>query len=151
LCECFRWSKLARIKAAAHGNYQLNGKLAFITAGANGIGAAIADLLTDEGAHVFVADQDGTGLNERGSRWSGKHTGDLATADGMATSVEAMLQAFGRAPDILINNLGVADPIPFEDLSDDQWIHSMNINLMGAVRTCRSLFPRMRDLGPPPW
>jgi NAD(P)-dependent dehydrogenase (short-subunit alcohol dehydrogenase family) len=103
-------------------DYQLNGKLAFITAGANGIGAAIADLLTQEGANVFVADQDERGLNERGGRWSGKHTADLATADGISASVDAMLQAFGRAPDILINNLGVADPIPFENLSDDQWI-----------------------------
>src|SRR5439155_4976250 len=72
---------------------------------------------------------------------------DLSTAEGIDKAVGYVLETFGRAPDILINNLGVADPIPFEDLSDERWTRSMNINLMGCVRTCRALLPRMQALG----
>ena len=55
--------------------------------------------------------------------------------------------AFGRAPDILVNNLGLADPIPFESFSDEQWTRAVDINLMGCVRTCRALLPKMAALG----
>jgi NAD(P)-dependent dehydrogenase (short-subunit alcohol dehydrogenase family) len=61
--------------------------------------------------------------------------------------VEYVLETFQRAPDILINNLGVADSKPFEELSDDGWLRSLNVNLMGCVRTCRALLPRMAAQG----
>jgi len=128
-------------------DYQLKGKTCFVTAGANGIGAAIANLLTQEGASVVVADQDEAGLKQHGGGWKGTCVADLSTAQGIDKAVGYMLQTFGRAPDILINNLGVADPVPFEDLSDERWNRSLNINLMGAVRTCRALLPRMKELG----
>jgi NAD(P)-dependent dehydrogenase (short-subunit alcohol dehydrogenase family) len=57
------------------------------------------------------------------------------------------LKSFNRAPDILVNNLGVGDANPFEETSDERWLHSFNINLMGCVRTCRALVPRMAELG----
>jgi len=128
-------------------DYQLKGKLGFVTAGAQGIGGAIANLLTQEGASVIVADLDEGALKENGREWRGVCAADLSTAAGIDKAVAYVLKSFGRAPDILINNLGVADPIPFEDLSDDRWERSMNINLMGCVRTCRALLPRMAELG----
>jgi NAD(P)-dependent dehydrogenase (short-subunit alcohol dehydrogenase family) len=128
-------------------NYHLEGKLCFVTAGANGIGAAIADLLTEEGASVVVADQDQSALEARGSAWHGTFVADLSTAAGIENSVRYVLKTFGRAPDILVNNLGVADPIPFEQLSDEQWLRSMNINLLGCIRTCRALLPGMAEHG----
>jgi len=50
-------------------DYQLKGKLCFVTAGANGIGAAIADTLTAEGASVIVADQDAVALDSKRRAW----------------------------------------------------------------------------------
>jgi 3-oxoacyl-[acyl-carrier protein] reductase len=128
-------------------DYQLKGKLCFVTAGANGIGAAIADTLTEEGGSVIVADQDAAGLKSKGDKYRGTYAADLSTAAGIEQSIAYMLQTFGRAPDILVNNLGVADPIPFEQISDEQWLHSMNVNLLGCVRTCRALLPQMSELG----
>lgn len=127
-------------------DYQLKGKLCFVTAGANGIGAAIADTLTQEGASVIVADRDADALKKKESAWRGVFASDLSTAAGVEEAIAYVLQAFRRAPDILVNNLGVADPLPFEEISDEQWIHSMNINLLGCVRTCRALLPKMAQL-----
>jgi len=128
-------------------DYQLKDKLAFVTAGANGIGAAIAKLLTEEGASVIVADQDAATLQTHGSSLRGTIAADLSSPAGVDQAVDYVLRTFGRAPDILINNLGVADPIPFEELSDERWARSMDINLMGCVRTCRALLPKMKSLG----
>ena len=63
-------------------DYQIKGKLAFISAGAYGIGKATADLLTQEGASVIVADQDESALRENGSQWTGTFAADLSTAEG---------------------------------------------------------------------
>jgi NAD(P)-dependent dehydrogenase (short-subunit alcohol dehydrogenase family) len=128
-------------------DYQLKGKFCFVTAGANGIGAAIADTLTAEGASVIVADQDVATLSNRGNAWHGTFAADLSTAIGIENSVKFVLETFGRAPDILVNNLGVADPIPFENISDEQWLRSMNVNLLGCIRTCRALLPAMAAVG----
>ena len=116
-------------------DYLIAGKLAFVAAGAHGIGAATADLLTGEGARVIVADSDGAALAEKQGRWHGTITADLSTAPGVRHAVAQVLEMFGRAPDILINNLGVGNATPFEDISEERWDRSVNINLMGSVRT----------------
>ena len=128
-------------------DYQLKGKLCFVTAGANGIGAATANLFAAEGAAVIVADRDEAALKSGGASWRGTIAADLATGEGVGKAVAYVLDTFGRAPDILINNLGVADPLPFEELSDEGWVRSLNVNLMGCVRTCRALLPCMAKQG----
>lgn len=128
-------------------DYQIQGKLAFVAAGAHGIGEAVADLLTQEGAAVIVADKDAAGLKENSPRWAGIFAADLATAEGVEQAVSHVLKSFGRAPDILINNLGVGDAAVFEEIPDERWFRSININLMGFIRTSRVLLPEMAKLG----
>jgi NAD(P)-dependent dehydrogenase (short-subunit alcohol dehydrogenase family) len=128
-------------------DYQLTGKLAYVTAGAHGIGESIADLLTREGASVIVADHDDAVLQDKAHKWRGTVAADLATADGVQRAVSYALETFGRAPDILINNLGVGDATPFEEISDERWSRSIEVNLMGTVRTCRALVPKMAAHG----
>jgi NAD(P)-dependent dehydrogenase (short-subunit alcohol dehydrogenase family) len=128
-------------------DYQLNGKLACVFAGAHGIGASIADLLAAEGASVIVADQDADGLAKHSPAWRGSIVADLATAEGMNTAVAAVLDTFGRAPDILINNLGVGNSAPFEEVTDEAWSASFQVNLMGTVRASRALVPLMAARG----
>ena len=128
-------------------DYRIKGKLAFVSAGAHGIGQAVADLLTQEGAAVVVADQDEAALQENGRRWAGTFRADLATAEGVDQAVSHVLRTFGQAPDILINNLGVGESSSFEEISDERWARSFQINLMGCVRTCRALIPRMAAQG----
>src|ERR1700690_2855488 len=128
-------------------DYGLKGKLAFVNAGAYGIGEAVANLLTQEGASVIVADHDEAALQEKASRWVGVVAADLATTQGTDTAVSYVLREFGRAPDILINNLGVGDSSSFVDISDERWAKSFEINLMGCIRTCRALIPAMAEIG----
>jgi NAD(P)-dependent dehydrogenase (short-subunit alcohol dehydrogenase family) len=115
---------------------QLAGKRAFVTAGAHGIGEAIADLLTGEGVSVVVADIDAGAL---GSRWAGTIAADLATAEGVNRAIGLLREV----PDILVNNLGVGTSGSFEELDDERWARSFDINLMGCIRVCRALMPRM--------
>ena len=128
-------------------DYQLTGKTAYVTAGAHGIGRAIADALTAEGVQVVVADADEAALYERAPPWHAVVPADLSTADGVRRANDFVLQRFGGPPDILVNNLGVGNSTPFEDTTDEQWQQSFEINLMGCVRTCRALVPRMASRG----
>lgn len=128
-------------------DYQLKGALAYVSAGAHGIGEAIADLLTQEGAAVIVADADADVLRQKAGKWRGTVAADLATAAGVDSATAYVLQQFGRAPDILINNLGVGNSTPFEETSDESWAQSFQVNLLGTVRTCRALVPKMAARG----
>ena len=118
-----------------------------MSAGAHGIGEAIADLLAAEGAVVMVAIRTPTRSATRQTSGAGpsRQTWRPPTASsGRSTYV---LDTFGDAPDILINNLGVGDSTPFEEITDERWAQSFDVNLMGAVRTCRALVPRMAARG----
>ena len=128
-------------------DYQLKGKLAFVAAGAHGIGESIADLLTEEGAVVVVADQDGDTLKQKAHKWHGVVASNLATGPGVDQAVAHVLKTFGRAPDILINNLGVGNPYNLEEQTDEGWAASFQVNLMGTVRVCRALVPKMAEQG----
>jgi NAD(P)-dependent dehydrogenase (short-subunit alcohol dehydrogenase family) len=126
---------------------QIKGQTAFVTAGVHGIGEAIADLLTEEGARVIVADQDGAALREKASRWAAVVQADLASAEGVNRAVSEVLAAFQAPPDILVNNLGVGNAASFEEISDERWESSFATNLMGTIRVCRALLPEMAKRG----
>jgi NAD(P)-dependent dehydrogenase (short-subunit alcohol dehydrogenase family) len=128
-------------------DYQLKGKTAFVAAGAHGIGEAIADLLTQEGALVVVADQDADVLTAKAHKWHGIVAGNLATAIGVERSVAHAMKTFGGPPDVLINNLGVGNPYGLEEQTDEGWAQSFQVNLMGTVRVCRALVPQMAARG----
>ena len=128
-------------------DYQITGKFAFVSAGAHGIGEATANLLAQEGAEVIVADQDAAALQANGARWRGTIAADLSTRTGVDDAVAYALRTFGRAPDILINNLGVGDAGVFDDMTDERWERSFQVNLMGTVRTCRALLSQMAARG----
>ena len=128
-------------------NYHLDGKSAFVSAGAHGIGEAIADLLAQEGASVFVADQDEAALKDKAKKWKGTIAANLSTAEGVDRAVRSVLDIFGGPPDILINNLGVAEAGPFTEITDERWAQSFQLNVMGCVRMCRALLPGMLERG----
>jgi NAD(P)-dependent dehydrogenase (short-subunit alcohol dehydrogenase family) len=128
-------------------DYRLTGQSVLVSAGAHGIGEAVADLLTREGAVVIVADQDERTLREKSKKWKGIVSGNLATAAGVDRAVAYALDTFNGPPDILINNLGVGDSAPFTEISDEKWAQSLQVNLMGTVRMCRALVPKMAERG----
>jgi NAD(P)-dependent dehydrogenase (short-subunit alcohol dehydrogenase family) len=118
----------------------LVGKVAIVTGGAQGIGAAIASGLEAEGATVVVAD-----LNppEGGIR------ADVSSEPDVTRMVEEALERHGRI-DILVNNAGVYASLEmraFTEIPLQEWNRVMEINVASMFLTCRAVVPVMRDQG----
>jgi NAD(P)-dependent dehydrogenase (short-subunit alcohol dehydrogenase family) len=119
---------------------RLEGKVALVTGGAQGIGAAIAGGLEAEGATVVVADL---------SPPEGGIRADVAVEDDVARMVDAVLERHGRL-DILINNAGLYASLamrPFTEIPLEEWRQVMDVNVASMFLTCRAAVPAMRDQG----
>jgi NAD(P)-dependent dehydrogenase (short-subunit alcohol dehydrogenase family) len=124
---------------------KLRGKRALVTGSTAGIGFAIAQGLARERAEVIingrteqkVAEAVQRISSEVGSRAIGI-AADLSSAEGVARLVA---QA-GRI-DILVNNVGIFWPVPFLEISDQDWFHIFEVNVMSGVRLSRELLPAM--------
>jgi len=119
---------------------RLGGRVALVTGGAQGIGAAIADGLEAEGASVVVAD-----LNppEGGIR------ADVADEDDVGRMVDEVVDRHGRL-DILINNAGLYASLamqPFTEIPLEEWRQVMDVNVASMFLTCRAAVPAMRAQG----
>lgn len=131
---------------------QLNmqGRRALITGAASGIGAAVCQQFAAEGVQVMAADINSEGLKESGNK-AGNQPGsiasvacDLSTLDGCESAVAAAVDSLGGL-DILVNNVGAGAVRTFEQLTDDEWLHTMNLNFMSYVRTSRAALPHLRN------
>ncbi|WP_433607615.1 oxidoreductase [Dactylosporangium sp. CA-139114] len=125
---------------------QLKGRTAVVTGASKGIGLAIARALAAEGAAV-VAGARGvtTELSDLAAREAVTPVAvDLSTPDGPARLVEAALAAHGGL-DILVNNVGAVRPRPggFASVTDDDWLATLTINFLAAVRTTRAALPHL--------
>jgi len=129
-------------------NLELVGKRALITGSTAGIGYAIAEKLSLEGASVIIngrtqqrVDQALEKLSRTGSRGSAKGlAADLGTADGVRRAIEQFPDV-----DILVNNLGIFEPKAFEEISDADWMRFFEVNVMSGVRLGRHYLPRMKQ------
>jgi NAD(P)-dependent dehydrogenase (short-subunit alcohol dehydrogenase family) len=127
----------------------LRGKVAVVTGASKGIGLAITQALVEEGVHVVAGARKATAelkaLAEAGQVEVVEV--DLSTATGPTLLVEA---AVGRGRlDILVNNVGAVTPrlTGFLDVTDEEWLNSLTLNLMAAVRTTRAVLPTMLAAG----
>jgi NAD(P)-dependent dehydrogenase (short-subunit alcohol dehydrogenase family) len=127
---------------------QLRGRRALVTGSNAGIGFAIAEALAREGAAVIVNGRSQARVEEALGRLAGTGadlvglTGDLGTAAGVD-------EAIARHPDIdiLVNNLGIFEPKPFEAIPDQDWQRFIEVNFMSGVRLSRHYLPRMKQRG----
>lgn len=127
---------------------QLTGKKAFISGSTAGIGLATAISLVREGAEVFINGRSdasvATALTQIKSAVAGAvvegFSGDLSSAD-----VAGQLLLRLPAVDILVNNLGIYEPKPFEAISDDDWRRFFEVNVLSAVRLSRAYLPGMKE------
>lgn len=111
-------------------NFSLEGKTAIITGGAAGIGLATAEFFSKKGVNLVIAD-----LNPKAdevAKGLGKQnigiSGDICDAAYQALVMEKAVEKFGSV-DILVNNAGIGLLDKAEDLSEDMWDKTMNINL----------------------
>jgi len=118
----------------------LDGKVAIVTGGAQGIGAAIAGGLEAEGAAVVIAD-----LNPP----AGGIRVDVASEDDVARMVEETLERHDRV-DILVNNAGLYASLEmraFTEIPLAEWNLVLEVNVASMFLTCRAVVPVMRDQG----
>lgn len=121
---------------------KVQGRVALITGGAAGIGAAIADRLAADGFNIIIADNNleqagkvaGT-LNERGYTAHPVHI-DVGRADSIAAAFQEVDQLYGRC-DVLVNSAGVARGYGFLDFPLEEWQAILNINLTGTMLCCQ--------------
>jgi NAD(P)-dependent dehydrogenase (short-subunit alcohol dehydrogenase family) len=126
---------------------QLKAKTALVTGSTAGIGFAIARALVREGASVVITGRtqervDDAIENVRREIRDVKISGiaaDLATPDGISKCIRAV-----PTVDVLINNLGVYEPKPFEQITDNDWHAIIETNFMSGVRLSRHYLPRMK-------
>jgi NAD(P)-dependent dehydrogenase (short-subunit alcohol dehydrogenase family) len=72
---------------------------------------------------------------------------DLSTGPGVADGIAEALSTYSSAPDILVNNVGAGAIRTFDQLTDDDWMSTLQLNFMSYVRACRTVLPGMRANG----
>jgi NAD(P)-dependent dehydrogenase (short-subunit alcohol dehydrogenase family) len=125
----------------------LNGKRALITGSTAGIGYATAEALAREGARVIVNGRTQPRVDEAVSRLrrlgSGSVEGIAADVSG-AQGCEKLAAAYPEV-DILVNNMGIFEPKPFEEISDQDWMRFFESNVMSGVRLSRHYVRGMKQ------
>lgn len=127
----------------------LEGKVAIVTGGAQGIGRAIADGLAAQGATIVVADL--ANAEAAASTYEGGvgYTADVSDAGQVDAMVADVRNRLGSI-DILINNAGIYASLemrPFDQIPVDEWRKVMDVNVLSMFLTCRAIVPIMREQG----
>lgn len=130
----------------------LTGQRAFISGSTQGIGYAIARALLGEGAVVVINGRDEGRLQDATQRLSvdvpGAVVSGIVADFADPAQVEKLLGCLGQV-DILVNNVGLFELAPFDEIGDDQWQRYFDVNVMSGVRLSRALLGGMlgRDRG----
>jgi NAD(P)-dependent dehydrogenase (short-subunit alcohol dehydrogenase family) len=132
---------------------KLEGKVAIVTGGSRGIGRATVLALAKEGCRVSFTylehkDRAEEVLRELEARG---HEGmalrcDVAHSEDARRVVDATVDRFGKL-DILVNNAGVLIPASIDELTDEVWERTLQVNLKGALNMCRWALPHLRKRG----
>lgn len=132
------------------GHNRLEGKIALITGADSGIGRAVAIAYAREGADVAIAYLDEHDDAQETARWveqAGRRClllpGDLAQKQHCYDIVEKTVAAFGRI-DILVNNAAFQmSHETLEEIDDDEWVKTFDINITAIFRICKAALPSM--------
>jgi NAD(P)-dependent dehydrogenase (short-subunit alcohol dehydrogenase family) len=131
----------------------LQGKVALITGGSDGIGLAIAHGLAAEGVSLVLSARNEARLAECAKAVADKHrvkvvtvAGDVSRADAVASLVAGTERTFGGI-DLLINNAGTGSNETALGSTDEKWQYYWDMQVMAAVRLARALAPGMKKRG----
>jgi len=132
---------------------KLEGKIALITGGSRGIGAAIAQRLAADGAHVAITYTKGAEAAaavvkeiERAGRKAIAMQADATDASAVEAAVDKTVATFGRL-DVLVNNAGTAIPKPFEETTLEEMDRVLDINVRGVFVATQAALKPMHEGG----
>jgi NAD(P)-dependent dehydrogenase (short-subunit alcohol dehydrogenase family) len=130
----------------------LQGKSVIITGAATGIGRATAHAFAREGAALGLIDIDGEELAKTAEGAEGAASvhlaeADLSTEQGVRESFAKMVEANSGRIDVLFNNVGIGFVRTFDDLTDEDWRATLELNFLSQVRGTRLALPLMRSQG----
>jgi len=129
---------------------QLKNKVAIVTGASRGLGAAVAETLSLEGASVMINSRNSYRLQETATRISARSSnqvstfaGDITLPDFPAQLIEATVERFGGI-DILITNAGGPHAGRFETFTDEVWVKAVESTLFAHVRLIRAALPYLK-------
>ncbi|MES0213327.1 SDR family oxidoreductase [Mesorhizobium sp. M0028] len=127
---------------------ELSNKRVVITAGAGGIGRAVAERFAAEGAKVLVCDVDTDAIkNVQASTGIHALNADVSSSEAVAKLFDEVKRLLGGL-DILINNAGISGPAkPVEAMRDEEWRSTLAVNLDGSFYCARTAIPLIRQAG----
>jgi 3-oxoacyl-[acyl-carrier protein] reductase len=134
-------------------SHSLKGKVALVTGGSRGIGAAIAKWLAADGASVaitYAKDTNSASIVIKAIEAAGGKAiaiqADALDPEAVRVAVENAVAALGKL-DILVNNAGTAIPKPFQDATLEELDHILNLNIRGVFVTTQAALKHMNDNG----
>ncbi len=132
---------------------ELTDKIAFVTGASKGIGREVATRLATEGCDVVITargaeelEKTAAGITAQTGRRVLAHAGDMSQSVDVERCVQSALEDLGRI-DVLVTCAGSSPGGLLEELTDEQWMQSLNLKFMGYVRTVRSVVPHMVEQG----
>jgi len=132
-------------------NLQLRGRVAIVTGGSRGIGRAVVELLAELGAHVVVnysKGQEAAEATVSAARGRGVEAisfqADVANPLEAQRLIDTTIEHFKRI-DILVCNAGIWVGAPVEDMTEELWNRTIDINLKGTWAACRAVVPQMKE------
>ncbi len=129
----------------------LSGRAAIVTGGSKGIGFAVAKRFAASGADVAIVARSEEALKEAVTAiWKSANTrvvgvqADVSKAADIQRAYDEVMSAFDKI-DIIVNNAGTSQAMPFEKLTDDILRDDLELKLFGAVRLIRLVAPQMKE------
>lgn len=130
--------------------FDLSGRVAVVTGGSKGLGAAMASGLASAGADLVLVSRHQEELENAAKQIKSQfdvqitcHQGDVTSSDRMESIVESVIQEYGRL-DILVNNAGINIRGPIEALSYEEFSRVQQVNVDGIWITSRAVIPQMK-------
>jgi NAD(P)-dependent dehydrogenase (short-subunit alcohol dehydrogenase family) len=125
---------------------ELKGKRALVTGSTAGIGLAIAQTLAREGAQVIVNGRLQSSVDEVVGQIRAATKSDVQGFAGDLSKAASAEELARRHPgvEILVNNLGIFEPKPFEEITDADWVRFFEVNVLSGARLARLFLPAMK-------
>jgi NAD(P)-dependent dehydrogenase (short-subunit alcohol dehydrogenase family) len=125
----------------------LKGKLALVSGSTAGIGLAIATALAHEGAQVIINGRSQSSVDGMVKKLKSATGGSLQGFAGDLSAADSAEKLARQHPgvEILVNNLGIFEPKPFEEIPDSDWMRFFEVNVLSGVRLSRLFLPAMKQ------